>query len=142
MRRTLGLDVGTKTIGVARSDPTGRLASPVQTLSRRSVAFDVEVLAGLVDAHEAERVVVGLPYELDGSEGRSARLARQIGAALAARAGCPVVYVDERYSSVDAERQLIAAGLSRERRRAVIDQQAAVVILQAWLDHPELGEQG
>jgi putative holliday junction resolvase len=139
MARALGLDVGTKTIGVARSDPQGTLASPVRTLSRVSVAKDVAVLEGIARADGVDRVLVGLPYELDGSEGRSARLARQIGAALAER-GFRVGYVDERFSSVDATRQLIAAGMSRARRKQVVDQQAAVVILQSWLDHPELEE--
>jgi putative Holliday junction resolvase len=142
MGRTLGLDVGTKTIGIACSDVGGRLASPVRTLARRSVVHDVEALAALVAERGVERLVVGLPYELDGSEARSARLARQVGDALALRTGLPLVFVDERYSSVDATRQLIEAGLSRQRRKQVIDQQAAVIILQSWLDHPELAEPG
>jgi putative Holliday junction resolvase len=140
MGRTLGLDVGTKTIGVACSDATGLLASPVRTLRRQSVAADVEVLAALLAERGADRVVVGLPYELDGSEGRSARLARQVGDALALRAQVPVVWIDERYSSVEATRQLADAGVFGSRRKAVVDQQAAVLILQSWLDHPELEE--
>ena len=140
MGRMLGLDVGTKTIGVAVSDPLGMLASPVRTLSRRSVRDDTEVVAALVDELGVDTVVVGLPFELDGSESRSARLARQIGEAVRQRTSLPIRYVDERYSSVDATRQLIAAGMSRERRRQVIDQQAAVVILQSFLDHPELAD--
>lgn len=138
MGRILGLDVGTKTIGVAVSDPTRLLASPVRTLARRSVARDAEEIAGLVTDLGTDEIVVGLPYELDGSEGRSARLARQVGEAVAERTGLPVRYVDERYTSVDANRQLIETGMSRERRRQVIDQAAAVLILQSFLDHPEL----
>jgi putative Holliday junction resolvase len=138
--RVMGLDVGTKTIGIAVSDPTRMLASPVRTLSRRSVREDTEQLAKIVAEQGIELLVVGLPYELDGSETRSARLARQIGEALGARTGLPVRYVDERYSSVDAERQLIEAGMSRARRKQVIDQAAAVLILQSYLDHPELGD--
>lgn len=138
MGRTLGLDVGTKTIGVACSDETGSLASPVSTLARRSVAADVEALSALVAARGVDRLVVGLPFELDGTEGRSARLARQVGDALAARCGLPVAWVDERFSSVDAARKLGDAGVYGARRKAVIDQQAAVLILQSWLDHPEL----
>jgi putative holliday junction resolvase len=140
MGRVLGLDVGTKTIGVAVSDPTRMLASPVRTLGRRSVVHDGEAIATLAEGLGVEAFVVGLPYELDGGEARSARLARQIGEALAARTGRPVHYVDERFTSVDAERQLIEAGVSRARRRKVIDQAAAVLILQSFLDHPELGE--
>ena len=138
MGRALGLDVGTKTIGVAMSDPGRLLASPVRTLARRSVARDTEVLAELVALQKVDDIVVGLPLELDGTEERSARLARQIGAALHERTGIRVHYVDERFTSVDAERQLIEAGVSRDRRRRVIDQAAAVLILQSFLAHPEL----
>jgi len=136
--RMMGLDVGTKTIGVAMSDPTRRLASPVQTLKRRSVRLDTEVLIQLAEERGVDAFVVGLPLELDGTEERSARLARQIGEAVRTASGQPVHYVDERYTSVEAERQLIAADVSRARRKQVIDQQAAVLILQALLDHPEL----
>ncbi|MCA9489525.1 MAG: Holliday junction resolvase RuvX [Myxococcales bacterium] len=142
MGRTLALDVGTKGIGIAVSDPTGMLASPLRTLQRKGVAKDAEALAALARELGVETLVVGLPYELDGTEARSARLARQVGEAVGERTGLPVRYVDERYSSVDAHRQLIEAGMSRERRKVVIDQQAAVIVLQAWLDHPELGEEG
>ena len=140
MGRVLGLDVGTKTIGVAMSDPTRMLASPVRTLSRRSVRDDTEQLAKIVAEHGIEELVVGLPYTLEGTEERSARLARQIGDALGARTGLPVHYVDERYTSVDAERQLIETGMRRARRKKVIDQAAAVLIMQSFLDHPELGD--
>lgn len=138
MGRVVGLDVGTKTIGVALSDPTRMLASPVHTVSRKGVRKDIEALVTLLDGKGVDAAVVGLPFELDGSEDRSARLARQIGEALSGATDWPVFYVDERFSSVDAERQLIAAGMSRQRRKEVIDQQAAVLILQSWLDHPEL----
>jgi putative Holliday junction resolvase len=138
MGRLLGLDVGTKTIGVAISDPTRMLASPVTTLARKSVRVDAGILATLIRERGVDGVVVGLPFELDGSEARSARLARQIGEAVREATGLPIHYVDERYTSVDAERQLIAADVSRARRKQVIDQQAAVIILQSFLDHPEL----
>ncbi|MEQ1500801.1 MAG: Holliday junction resolvase RuvX [Myxococcota bacterium] len=140
MGRVVGLDVGTKTIGIAVSDPTRMLASPVRTLARRSVADDTRVLAAVLAELGVDEVVVGMPYELDGSESRSARLARQIGDAVHAATGLPIRYVDERYTSVDATRQLIEAGMSRARRKQVVDQAAAVLILQSYLDHPELGE--
>ncbi|MEZ4240996.1 MAG: Holliday junction resolvase RuvX [Myxococcota bacterium] len=136
----IGLDVGTKTIGIAASDPTRMLASPVRTLGRRSVARDSDEIVALAQELGAAEFVVGLPFELDGSEARSARLARQIGEALVERTGQPVHYVDERFTSVDAERQLIQAGMRRAKRKAVIDQAAAVIILQSFLDHPELAE--
>jgi putative Holliday junction resolvase len=138
MGRALALDVGTKTIGVAMSDPGRLLASPVRTLSRKSVAADTAEIATIVTKEGVDTIVVGLPLELDGTEDRSARLARQVGTALATRSGVAVVYVDERFTSVDADRQLIEAGLSRDRRRRVIDQAAAVLILRSFLEHPEL----
>ena len=134
MGRVLGLDVGTKTIGVAVSDGLGMLAHPVCTVSRQGVRKDVVQLAAIASERTAEAVVVGLPLELDGTEERSARLARQIGAAMREATGLPVLYVDERYSSVDAERQLIEARVGRARRKEVIDQQAAVLILQSYLE--------
>ena len=140
MGRVVALDVGTKTIGVALSDPTRRLASPLFTLAREGVAKDITKLMSALGGKGVDAAVVGLPLELDGREDRMARLARQVGVALSEASGWPVVYVDERFSSVDAERQLIAAGVRRDKRKDVIDQQAAVVILQSWLDHPELAD--
>jgi putative Holliday junction resolvase len=119
---------------VALSDALRMLAHPDRTLARRGVRKDVEVILGLIADEKVEAVVVGLPYELDGSEGRSARLARQIGEAIAAE-DVPVTYIDERYSSVEAEERLLEADVSRDRRKQVIDQAAAVVILQSFLDH-------
>ena len=133
MGRVIALDVGTKTIGVAMSDVTRLLASPVTTIRRKGVRRDAEVIVALIEERKVVHVVVGLPYELDGTEARSARLARQIGEAVAERTGLPTDYVDERYSSVDAERQLIEADVSRARRKQIIDQAAAVVILESWM---------
>lgn len=138
--RVMALDVGTKTIGVALSDPTRMLASPSHTVRRQSVRVDCAGLVAVAQERQVEEIVVGLPLELDGSEARSARLARQVGEALREATELPVHYVDERFSSVDAERQLIAADVSRARRKQVIDQQAAVLILQSFLDHPELAD--
>ncbi|MFT6144885.1 MAG: putative Holliday junction resolvase [Myxococcota bacterium] len=131
----MGLDVGTKTIGIALSDPLGMFAQPDRTLSRKGVAKDVAVICLRIQEQDVQAVVVGLPFELDGTESRSARLARQIGEAVRVSAQVPVIYVDERYSSVQAERSLIFQGASRDRRKKVIDQAAAAIILQSWLDH-------
>ena len=131
--RVIGLDVGTKTIGVAVTDPLGMLASPVCTVSRKGIKSDVPALQRIVDEHGAEAIVVGLPYELDGTEARSARLARQIGEGIREACGLRVDYVDERFSSVQAERRLIEAGVKRKKRKQVIDQAAAVIILETWL---------
>lgn len=132
MGRVMALDVGTKTIGIAVTDPLRLFGQPVATLSRRGVKKDVYSLGAWLDEYDPDVVVVGLPYELDGSEARSARLARQIGEALT-ETGVTVAYQDERYSSVEAERQLIAQHVRRDRRKQVIDQAAAVVILESWL---------
>jgi putative Holliday junction resolvase len=133
--KAIGLDVGTKTIGVAVSDGLGITARPVLTLARKGVRKDCAVLAELARREQVVHLVVGLPLELDDSEKRPARLARQIGEALGALLELPPIYIDERYSSVDAEDLLIEHDLSRARRKQVIDQAAAVLILQSWLDH-------
>tara|TARA_B110000037_G_C17081926_1_gene490340 strand:- start:1227 stop:1658 length:432 start_codon:yes stop_codon:yes gene_type:complete len=135
MGKALGLDVGTKTIGVAISDSLSIGANPVCTLKRQGVRRDVEKLVEIVKGRGVDRLIVGLPLELDDSESRSARLARQVGGALGEALGLSPIYIDERYSSVDAEEVLIAADLSRKRRKQVIDQTAAVFILQSYLNH-------
>jgi putative holliday junction resolvase len=134
--RAIGLDVGTKTIGVAFSDPLGIAAHPHSTLSRQGVRRDCDALMALVEAKGGvEHVIVGMPFELDGTEERMARLARQIGVELGGRLDITPVYIDERFSSVEAEEALLRLDLSRKKRKQVIDQAAAILILQSWLDH-------
>lgn len=133
--RAIGLDVGTKTIGIALSDPLGITANPHSTLKRQSVKKDCAKLAELCEQQKVEHLVVGLPLELDDTEARPARLARQIGTHLGELLGLTPTYIDERYSSVDAEELLLEMDLSRKRRKEVIDQMAAVLILRSWLDH-------
>ena len=132
----LGLDVGTRRIGVARSSTDGRLASPLLTVERAGVARDAAKLAQVCQEQRARAVVVGMPYDLDGNEGRSARLARQIGDALGEATGLPIHYQDERFTTVEASWRLHQAGQSSRRQRGNIDQAAAAVILQDWLDRP------
>jgi len=128
----LGVDVGTVRVGVARSDPRGVLASPVATLAREG---GVRELARLVQEHEAVGVVVGLPVTLAGREGTSAALARDYAEQLArVISPIPVELVDERLTTVAAERRLAARGVRGRARRAVVDQAAAVEILQHWLN--------
>ena len=129
----IALDVGTRTIGIARTNVDSGLASPHSTLSRKGVKKDTARLSQLVDELGAEAIVVGLPYELDDSEGRAARLARQIGEAIGEATGLPVHYQDERYSTVVAEEKLMASGYDGRQRKAIIDQAAAAVILEDWL---------
>jgi putative holliday junction resolvase len=130
----LGVDVGSVRVGVARSDAGGLLATPVATLARKG--DDLTELAALVTESAAVEVVVGLPLHLSGREGPAADAARTYAAELAARvAPVPVRLVDERLSTVGATRDLRAAGVDTRRGRGVVDQAAAVIILQAALDY-------
>jgi len=136
--RVAGVDLGQRRIGVAVSDRAGMLASPWCTLERSGddEADRAAVVAAVLEAG-AERVVVGLPVSLDGRHGHAARAARAEAAALAELLdphGIEVEMFDERFTTVIAERQLAAAGHRRRARRAVVDQAAATVLLQAWLD--------
>jgi putative Holliday junction resolvase len=134
--RALGLDVGSKTIGVAVSDELGLAAHPVTVIARAGTAPDVASVTALLATHEAGAVVIGIPYELNGREGPRAKRVRVFLDALRAAlpAGVPIHEEDERFSTVAAERVLLDADLSRRRRKQVIDKQAAAVILQGWLD--------
>ncbi|QIM21041.1 Holliday junction resolvase RuvX [Phycicoccus sp. HDW14] len=137
----LGVDVGSVRVGVARSDPDGVLATPLETVPRTAEGpaaagdEDLERVAALVLEHEAVRVVVGLPRSLSGEQGPAADRARTYASVLAARiAPVPVRLVDERLSTVEAHRALRDSGLAGRRQRAVVDQAAAVLILQSALD--------
>lgn len=134
MPSILALDVGTRTIGVARADTAARLPAPLLTVARKGVRADCARLQRVCAEQGAVEIVVGLPLELDGGEGRSARLARQVGESLAELTGLPVHYQDERYSTVEASRRLQLAGYSARDQRARIDQAAATVILEDWLE--------
>lgn len=134
--RRLGIDVGSVRIGVAVSDPDGLLATPVETVSRdERGGRDLARLRELVEEHEAVEVVVGLPRSLSGAEGAAATTAREFAVRLGrALAGVPVRLVDERFTTVTAHRNLREAGVRGRRRKPVVDQAAAVLILQAALD--------
>ena len=133
--RWLGVDVGSVRVGVALSDPSGVLATPLVTLARDPAAdADLLALTGLVREHEVVGVVVGLPRTLAGTEGPAAQAARAYADALTALVNVPVELSDERLTTVLATRQLRGRGMSGRKQRAVIDQAAAVAILQGWLD--------
>jgi putative Holliday junction resolvase len=133
--RVLGVDVGTVRVGVAMSDPTGTIASPLETLQRARDESDLDRLAALVVEHEVTEVVVGEPRHLSGASGASAEDAAAYARALAGRIGnVPVHLVDERLSTVTASQHLRAGGRDSRAQRSVIDQAAAVVILQHFLD--------
>ena len=133
MGTILALDVGTKTIGIARASPPLNIPQTLYTLARRSVRKDAMELANVCRKERATIVVVGLPLELSGDEGRSARLARQVGDALGALTGLTVNYQDERFSTVEASRRLYAQGLDARAQKSRIDAAAAAVILEDWL---------
>ena len=133
--RTVGLDLGQRRIGVAVSDSEGRVATPHSVLERSGdVGADHVAVATIVRDVGAGRVVVGVPRSLDGSTGPAARAVLDEVARLADRVGVPVETHDERLTTVTAERSLRAGGVGRRRRRQVVDQVAATVILQSWLD--------
>jgi putative Holliday junction resolvase len=130
----LGVDVGTVRVGLAGSDQTGSLATPLRTVPRRPAARLWRELKEVVDERLPERIVVGLPRRLDGSEGDSAADARQVAGQLHVRTGLPVEMWDERFTTAAAERSLIAAGRRRADRRRTVDAVAASLLLQSWLD--------
>jgi putative Holliday junction resolvase len=133
--RALGLDLGSKRIGVAVSDRSGTIASPLTVITRgRSRRTDHERIAELVREEEAEVVVVGMPRSLSGGDGPAARAARAEVAALASVVGVPVETYDERFTTVTANRALAEGGVRGAARRNVVDKVAAAVILQSWLD--------
>jgi putative Holliday junction resolvase len=132
--RALGIDLGTKRIGVAVADSAGTLAMPYEVVARSGdVARDHRRIAELAEETGAERLVVGLPLSLDGSMGPAAVAASAEAEALAAATGLPVDTWDERLTTVSADRALSA--LKAPARRKVVDKVAAAVMLQAWLDH-------
>lgn len=132
--RTLALDVGSKRIGVAVSDPLGVTAQGVETLVRKSLEADLRSVEDLVQRYQAGEILVGMPYNMDGSEGPQAAKVRELMALISERVSLPVKEWDERLSTVAAERVLIEADMSRAKRRKVVDKLAAVIILQAYLD--------
>ena len=134
MTRVVGIDLGSRRIGVAVSDGLGLTAQPHATLSRHGGVRDLEAIAAVVKAVGADRVVLGLPLDPEGQEGDACRRARAFADKLAAHLALPVELIDESFSTVEAEEVLLAADLSRQRRRTVIDKLAAAVILQRWLD--------
>ncbi|HQY14825.1 MAG: Holliday junction resolvase RuvX [Ilumatobacteraceae bacterium] len=133
--RALGIDLGSKRIGIAVSDRTGTIASPLTMLQRSgSVRRDHEAIRALVVEEEAEMLVVGLPLNMNGTSGPAAKAAIAEAEALATVVGVPVITFDERRTTVTADRALIEAGISAQARRKLVDKVAAAVLLQTWLD--------
>lgn len=133
--RALGIDLGSKRIGIAVSDRTGTIASPLVVLQRSgSVRRDHEAIRALVVEEEAEMLVVGLPLNMNGSSGPAAKAAVAEAQALATVVGVPVITFDERRTTVTADRALIEARIGAQARRKLVDKVAAAVLLQTWLD--------
>ena len=130
----IGLDLGSKTIGVASSDPDRRLATGVETIARKNFSTDAARVLALAAERKAAGFVLGLAVNMDGSEGRRAQSTRAFARNLARLTELPIALWDERLSTAAVERALIAADVTRARRAKVIDQHAAVFILQGALD--------
>src|SRR5688572_18318437 len=142
MQRVLGLDVGSKTIGVALTDEAGIAAHPHSTIDRKGTDSDVSTIQTLVAEHDIRQIVIGMPFELSGKVGHRAKRVQEFANALRARLGDAVELheQDERFTTAEAERVLLDADVSRQKRKQVIDQNAAALILQAWLDAQRSGE--
>ena len=132
--RVLGLDYGTKRVGIAISDPLRRIAQPLEVVDRSHAVARVQ---SLVEEFEVTMCVVGLPTSLGGEEGSAAIAAREFGVEIEEATGREVVFVDERFTSATAEKAMIEAGVKRRRRRETLDKVAATVILQTFLDRPQ-----
>lgn len=133
-RRYLGLDLGTKTIGLALSDAGHRIATPLRTLVRRKFTQDAAELAAVITAENVGALVLGLPVNMDGSEGPRCQATRAFARNIAGVARLPIALWDERMSTVAVERMMVEADLSRARRAELVDKLAAGYILQSYLD--------
>jgi putative holliday junction resolvase len=136
--RLLGLDLGTKTLGLALSDVTRTIATGLTTLARTKFSSDARQLLELAGRHEVGGLVIGLPLNLDGSAGPRAQATRAFARNLGKLTPLPILYWDERLSTVEAERTLLEADVSRRRRAQVVDKVAATLILQSALDRLKL----
>lgn len=136
MKRKVALDVGDVRIGVAVSDMLGITANPRETYVRKGKTFedDINYFVKYAKEEDADAFVIGLPMNMDGTEGPRAAMTREFGEALKEASGLQVIYVDERLTTVSAERMLIGADVRREKRKQAIDKVAATIILQSYLD--------
>ena len=136
--KILALDIGTVRIGIATSDIMEIIASAYEVYRRKNLDSDVKYIAELVSKLDAGEIVIGLPLKLDGSEGQSVEMARTFGEKLSELVKVPIVYQDERLSTVSAQRILIESGMRREKRKDKVDSIAATIILQTYLDKKSL----
>lgn len=134
MGRILGLDFGLRRVGAAISDPGRSIASPLEQYERRDPVQDARHYAALVREHDVVRIVIGLPVHTSGREGEIATKARAWGHWLGGVTNLPVAYTDERFTSLEADDIMVQSGLKRRKRKALRDQLAAQILLQAYLD--------
>jgi len=132
--RILGLDVGSKTIGIAVSDELNLIAQGVTTLKRKGKRLDIKELLRMIEEFKVEKVVVGLPKNMNGSLGPSAKMVLSLVEELKKFVDLPIITWDERLSTVAAQKALLEADVSRKKRKQVIDKVAALLILQGYLD--------
>ena len=132
--RLLGIDYGSVRIGLAISDPDRKIASPLVTYTRRGRAQDADYLGKLVAEEDIGQIILGLPIHLSGHESQSSDHARAFGKWLAELTGLPVLFWDERFTTVEAEAHLLTAGLTKKRRKSRRDRVAAQILLQSYLD--------
>ena len=132
--KILALDIGTVRIGIATSDIMEIIASAYEVYRRKNDAEDVKHVVEIIKNLSVGEVVIGLPLKMDGSEGTSVEMAKSFGEELSKHVNVPIVYQDERLSTVEAERILIESGMRREKRKGKIDSIAATIILQTYLD--------
>lgn len=136
--KIIALDIGTVRIGIATSDIMEIIASAYEVYRRKNLDSDVKYIAELVSKLDAGEIVIGLPLKLDGSEGQSVEMAKSFGEKLSELTNVPIVYQDERLSTVSAQRVLIESGMRREKRKDKVDSIAATFILQTYLDKKSL----
>lgn len=136
--KIIALDIGTVRIGIATSDIMEIIASAYEVYRRKNIDADTKYIAELVSNLGAGEIVIGLPLKLDGSEGQSVAMAKEFGEKLGGLVDVPIVYQDERLSTVSAEKILIESGMRREKRKDKIDSIAATIILQTYLDKKSL----
>jgi len=132
--RILAVDPGSKRVGLAVSDPTGTIATGLSTIPAEPASTLAARLAEVAKQQDASRIIVGLPIEMNGKRGQAATAAAELSRGLRQASGLPVELVDERLTTVAAERSLIAAGVRREKRKLTVDRVAATLLLQAHLD--------
>ena len=132
--RILGLDIGSKTIGIAVSDPMNIIAQALMTLKRTDLESDINELIKIAKEYEVEKIVVGKPYNMNYSEGKSVQRVMNLANRLGDKSGLEIIYQDERLSTVSAENILIDSKVRRENRKKHVDKIAATYILQTYLD--------